>query len=61
MEVPVSKLLRIPEVMARLAVSRSTIHLMVKDGRLPVRRFGRAVRVPEEVVERLASPEPAEG
>ncbi|MFN8653928.1 MAG: helix-turn-helix domain-containing protein [Gemmatimonadales bacterium] len=55
-----TRLLKIPEVMDRLAISRSTVHLMMKDGRLPVRRIGRAVRVPSEAVEKLTCAEAAE-
>ena len=48
-----NRLLKVPEVMDRLQVSRSTLHEMVKRGDLPVVKLGRCVRVPEVEVQRL--------
>ncbi len=45
-------LLKIPEVAARLRISRSMVHLMIARGELPHVRIGRrAVRVPEDLLQ----------
>lgn len=49
-----TRLLKIPEVMAHLRVSRSTLHELMKRGELPVVRLGRCVRIPAEALDRLA-------
>lgn len=57
-------LLTLAEVAERLRVSRPTVHRLAASGRLPVVRFGRAVRVrPEDLAAMLAAsvaaPDPA--
>ena len=49
--IPVGQKLTIPQVAERLAVSTRTVWRMVKDGRLPSVRIGRAVRVPEAALQ----------
>ena len=51
-----TKLLKIPEVMDKLSISRSTLHELMKSGKVPVVRLGRAVRIPETVVAKLMEP-----
>jgi excisionase family DNA binding protein len=46
-------LLTIPQVCERLQLGRSSIYLLIADGRLATLRFGRAVRVPLASVEQL--------
>jgi excisionase family DNA binding protein len=46
-------LMRPSEVAAALGLSRSMVTLMVARGELPVVRFGKAVRIPREDLERL--------
>lgn len=52
-QTPVSqsiKLLTIEDVQGALAVSRQTIHRMIKSGKLRTIQIGRAVRIPEQVI-----------
>lgn len=51
-----TKLLRVNEVLDRLAISRSTLYELTKAGRLPVVRLGRATRFPAEAVAELMKP-----
>lgn len=44
-------LLRIPEVARELGIARSLAYEMARDGRLPVVRIGKAVRVPRRRLE----------
>jgi excisionase family DNA binding protein len=50
MEVPT--LLKIPEVAARLRLSRSQVSRLIAQERLPVIRFGRAVRISPMALQR---------
>jgi excisionase family DNA binding protein len=43
----------IDELAERWKLDRKTLYLMVSRGELPARRFGRAVRIPRSVVERI--------
>jgi excisionase family DNA binding protein len=45
----------VEEVAERWSLNRKTVYEMVQKGRLPSRRFGRAVRIPRSVVESLES------
>ncbi len=55
-------LMTVADVVAALKLSRPTVARMIADGRLPVCRFGRAVRIRpadlEELIERLATVPP---
>lgn len=48
-------LLRLGEVQAELALSRSTIYRLVRSGELPARRVGRALRVEREALDRFVA------
>lgn len=48
-------LLRMPEVAEILSVSRSHAYKLIAEGRLPVIRLGRAVRVPRTWVEKFVA------
>ena len=48
-----TKLLKLPEVAARLSASRSTIYRLMARGDLPVVRLGRSIRFPAQAVDRL--------
>ena len=45
------ELLRIEEVAARLRLSRAMTYRLAQEGKLPVVRFGRAVRVEKRALE----------
>lgn len=47
------------EAARRLKVSRWTIYRLIRDGRLPVARLGRVVRIPEPALDDLVEREPA--
>lgn len=42
------------EAAARLHLGVSTLYAMIQLGRIPVLRFGSAIRIPREVVEQMA-------
>ncbi|MBN1629919.1 MAG: helix-turn-helix domain-containing protein [Thermoleophilia bacterium] len=44
------------EVAERLKVDRITVYRMVKDGRLPVVRIGRGLRIPASAVAAMLEP-----
>jgi excisionase family DNA binding protein len=46
-----SMLLRIPEAARALGIARSLAYEMARDGRLPVVRIGKAVRIPRRQLE----------
>lgn len=52
-EIMNSKLLRVPEVAARLGLKESTIRKMIFERRIPVCRIGRTVSVLENTVDDL--------
>jgi excisionase family DNA binding protein len=45
-------LLTIPEVAKRTRLGKSTVYLMAQRGELPVIRFGTAVRIPADALDR---------
>jgi excisionase family DNA binding protein len=49
------KLLTSNEVAERLGVHRSRVHVLIKDGRLPAQRFGRAYMVSESDLSLVAN------
>ncbi len=53
MEVPVTRLLKVPEVLYQLQISKSHLAKLMRDGRVPVTRLGRSVRIPETAVVQL--------
>lgn len=46
------ELLTVSETAKRLKLGRSTVYLMAQRGDLPVVRFGAAVRIPAELLDR---------
>ncbi len=48
-----ARLLKLPEVAARLSASRSTIYRLMARGELPVVRIGRSLRFPATEIDRL--------
>ncbi len=54
--VPLAPLLTVAETAALWNVSTRTIRREIKAGRLPVIRFGRAIRIAREIVERRMRP-----
>ena len=54
--VPLRPLLTVPEVAALLRLSPRSIHRLIADGRLPIVRLGRAIRIrPQDVEVLMAS------
>ena len=53
---PECETLDLPEVAARLGVSRTSIYRWAKDGTVPTIRLGRRLLVPRAVVEELLDP-----
>ena len=51
-EKTVSRLFRVREVAEQLALSQSKIRLMIQSGELPSVKIGKAVRVPDEALEK---------
>jgi excisionase family DNA binding protein len=51
---PITRLLRISTVADTLAVSRAQVYALIYRGQLPSVRIGRALRIPEEAVRRIA-------
>lgn len=47
------RLLKVPEAMAALGCSRSTLYQLTKTGELRTVRLGRAVRIPADAIEAL--------
>ena len=45
--------LTVPEVARALRIGRNHAYELIRDGRLPALRIGRAIRVPRAAVERL--------
>ena len=48
-------MLRVIDVAKLLRLSEKTIRRRIKDGTIPARRIGRAVRIPEEAVKALTA------
>ena len=55
------RLLRLPEVSVRLALSKTAIYQMIRRGELVPVRIGGAVRFPASSVDRLIRNEPLQG
>ena len=51
--VPTPALVSIHDACTLLGVSRSTVYGLIVAGRVPTVRFGRAIRIPREVIDRL--------
>jgi len=52
---PLGGLASVAEVVSTTGLSRSKVYQMIKDGTLPVKTFGRSVRVPWSVVRSMGA------
>jgi excisionase family DNA binding protein len=52
---PLPRLYKYPDVMAMLGISRSALHLLVKEGQIKTVNVGRAVRFTNTELERFLS------